>query len=46
MNDIGVGVGGTKIAAGAISPEAELLSEVRLPDDKRPVRELLLPGRR
>jgi glucokinase len=31
MNAIGVDVGGTKIAAGVISPEGEILSEVRCP---------------
>src|SRR5919199_5110235 len=31
MNAIGVDVGGTKIAAGVISPEGELLSEARYP---------------
>ena len=36
MNAIEVGVGEKKLAARVISPEAELLSEVRLPDDKRP----------
>src|SRR5215212_2401179 len=40
MNAVGVDVGGTKIAAGVISPEGELLSEVRRPTAN--VRELLL----
>ena len=40
MNAIGVDVGGTKIAAGVISPEGKLLSEVRCPTAN--VRELLL----
>ena len=31
MNAIGVDVGGTKIAAGVISPEGEILSEVKYP---------------
>jgi glucokinase len=31
MNAIGVDVGATKIAAGVISPEGEILSEVRYP---------------
>jgi glucokinase len=31
MNAVGVDVGGTKIAAGLMSPEGELLSEVRYP---------------
>ncbi|MBA2712100.1 MAG: ROK family protein, partial [Rubrobacteraceae bacterium] len=29
MNAVGVDVGGTKIAAGVVSPEGELLNEVR-----------------
>jgi glucokinase len=40
MNAIGVDVGGTKIATGVISPEGELLSEVRCPTAN--VREQLL----
>lgn len=40
MNAIGVDVGGTKIAAGVISPEGEVLSEVRYPTAN--VREPLL----
>jgi glucokinase len=40
MNAIGVDVGGTKIAAGVVSPEGELLSEVRYPTEN--VRERLL----
>jgi glucokinase len=40
MNAIGVDVGGTKIAAGVISPEGELLTEVRYPTAN--VRELVL----
>ncbi len=31
MNAVGVDVGGTKIAAGVVSPEGELLNEVRYP---------------
>ena len=31
MNAIGVDVGGTKIAAGVVSPEGEILNEVRYP---------------
>ncbi len=31
MNAIGVDVGGTKIAAGVVTPEGEILSEVRYP---------------
>src|SRR5215210_7522035 len=31
MNAIGVDVGGTKIAAGVISPEGKILSEVKYP---------------
>ncbi|CAA9443309.1 MAG: Glucokinase [uncultured Rubrobacteraceae bacterium] len=31
MNAIGVDVGGTKIAAGVVSPEGDILSEVRYP---------------
>jgi glucokinase len=31
MNAVGVDVGGTKIAAGVVSPEGELLREVRYP---------------
>ena len=34
MNAIGVDVGGTKIAAGVISPEGEILSEVKYPTAK------------
>ena len=33
MNAVGVDVGGTKIAAGVVSPEGELLSEVRYPTE-------------
>jgi glucokinase len=40
MNAVGVDVGGTKIAAGLVSPEGELLSEVRYPTAN--VREQLL----
>src|SRR5919202_6407602 len=40
MNAIGVDVGGTKIAAGLISPEGEILNEVRHPTAN--VRETLL----
>jgi glucokinase len=40
MNAIGVDVGGTKIAAGVISPGGEILSEVRCPTAN--ARELLL----
>jgi glucokinase len=40
MHAIGVDVGGTKIAAGVISPEGEILSEVRYP--RANVRETLL----
>jgi glucokinase len=40
MNAIGVDVGGTKIAAGVISPEGEILSEIRYPTAN--VREPLL----
>src|SRR5919205_509364 len=40
MHAIGVDVGGTKIAAGVISPEGEILSEVRYPTAN--VRETLL----
>ncbi len=31
MNAVGVDVGGTKIAAGVVSPEGELLNEVIYP---------------
>ena len=31
MNAIGVDVGGTKIAAGVVTPEGEVLKEVRYP---------------
>jgi glucokinase len=40
MNTVGVDVGGTKIAAGVVSPAGKLLSEVRYPTAK--VRERLL----
>jgi glucokinase len=40
MNAVGIDVGGTKIAAGLVSPEGELLSEVRYPTAN--VREELL----
>ena len=40
MNAIGVDVGGTKIAAGVVSPEGELLNEVIYPTEN--VREPLL----
>src|SRR5687768_17423588 len=40
MNAVGVDVGGTKIAAGLVSPEGKLLSEVRYPTAN--VREQLL----
>jgi len=40
MNAIGVDVGGTKVAAGVISPQGKLLSEVKYPTAN--VRELLL----
>jgi glucokinase len=40
MNAVGVDVGGTKIAAGLVSPEGELLSEMRYPTAN--VREQLL----
>ena len=40
MNAVGVDVGGTKIAAGVVSPEGELLNEVRYPTEN--VREQLL----
>jgi glucokinase len=40
MNAIGLDVGGTKIAAGVVSPEGEVLNEVRYPTVN--VRELLL----
>jgi glucokinase len=40
MNAIGVDVGGTKIAAGVVSPEGELMNEVRHPTEN--VRERLL----
>ncbi len=33
MNAIGVDVGGTKIAAGVVTPEGKLLNEVRYPSD-------------
>ena len=42
MNAVGVDVGGTKIAAGVISPEGELLSEVKQPTVN--TREALLSG--
>jgi glucokinase len=40
MNAVGVDVGGTKIAAGVVSPEGELLNEVIYPTEN--VREPLL----
>jgi glucokinase len=40
MNAVGVDVGGTKIAAGVVSPEGKLLNEVRYPTEN--VREPLL----
>ena len=40
MNAVGVDVGGTKIAAGVVSPEGEILNEVRYPTEN--VREPLL----
>jgi glucokinase len=40
MNAVGVDVGGTKIAAGVVSPEGKLLNEVKYPTAN--VRELLL----
>ena len=42
MNAVGVDVGGTKIAAGVVSPEGELLNEVRRPTAD--TRERLLSG--
>lgn len=36
MNAIGVDVGGTKIAAGVVSPEGEILDEVRYPTPHSP----------
>ncbi|MGI9047906.1 MAG: ROK family protein [Rubrobacteraceae bacterium] len=38
MNAIGVDVGGTKIAAGLVTPEGEILNEVRYPTPHRPER--------
>jgi len=40
MNAVGVDVGGTKIAAGVVSPEGKLLNEVRYPTEN--LRESLL----
>nr|MBA3951277.1 ROK family protein [Rubrobacter sp.] len=36
MNAIGVDVGGTKIAAGVVSPEGEVLAEARYPTPHSP----------
>ena len=36
MNAIGVDVGGTKIAAAVVSPEGEILNEVRYPTQAVP----------
>ncbi len=43
MNAIGVDIGGTKIAAGVVTPEGEVLNEVRYPTAASPER--LLPAR-
>lgn len=36
MNAVGVDVGGTKIAAGVVTPEGEVLAEARLPTPRDP----------
>lgn len=41
MNAIGVDVGGTKVAAGVVSPEGKLLNEVRYPTDNDSPEELM-----
>jgi N-acetylglucosamine kinase-like BadF-type ATPase len=43
LNAIGVDIGGTKIAAGVVTPEGEVLNEVRYPTAASPER--LLPAR-
>ncbi len=44
MHAIGVNIGGTKIAAGVVTPEGEILNEVRYPTAASPER--LLPARK
>ena len=41
MNAIGVDVGGTKIAAAVVSPEGEILNEVRYPTQAVPPNRLV-----
>jgi len=41
LNAIGVDVGGTKVAAGVVSPEGKLLNEVRYPTDNDSPEELI-----
>ena len=36
MNAVGVDVGGTKIAAGVVTPEGKILDEVRYPTPHSP----------
>ena len=38
MNAVGVDVGGTKIAAGVVTPEGKILDEVRYPTPHSPRR--------
>jgi len=41
VNAVGVDVGGTKIAAGIVNPEGEILDEVRYPTPQSPALSVL-----